>query len=354
MPVHMRNPYEAPEASNNPRLYIDLILLSLLAHAVLITLILMIAAFTPRPAVMDRKPAPPSTVSLSLMPEPQKPIFMPTNPDPNAKHIPQRVESANDTELQSQSKTARNPNSIMPDVTGKEHNPDLNNSPNVKSQKPEVSSTPPVAKQAKPEKPTPPQPKPQQAQPTPPQPPSPPQKPAPPKPPEKPQPQVDANGFPVLPPLAAPTLAQANPTQASQPLAPAPSDPLQATSSHGALGRHGDNTPAAMASALGKYKQKVYYAVGSRWYPKVNSSFQIIGVGAVHIQFTIHSDGTVETKVLDAGDNSAQTLLSISINSIREAAPFDPFPPEMVKELVNQGGDGNSYTDDFTFSVYGN
>ena len=109
-----------------------------------------------------------------------------------------------------------------------------------------------------------------------------------------------------------------------------------------------------MATAFGKYKQRVYEAVGSNWYPKVDNSFQVLGVGTVHIQFTIHSNGTVETKVLDDGGVSMQTLLAISMNSIREAAPFDPFPPEMVKELIEQqGGDGSSYTDDFSFSIYG-
>jgi outer membrane biosynthesis protein TonB len=145
----------------------------------------------------------------------------------------------------------------------------------------------------------------------------------------------------------------APPNQAAQPLAPAPSQLQQAASVHGALGRAGDNSPAAMATALGKYKQKVYYAVGSHWYPKIDNSFQLIGAGVVHIQFTIHSDGTVDTKVLDGGSSGMQILLAISINSIREAAPYDPFPPEMVKELISQqGGDGSSYTDDFTFSIY--
>ena len=149
------------------------------------------------------------------------------------------------------------------------------------------------------------------------------------------------------------TMAQANPALASPP--PALSPPLEQADIHGGLGRaSSDNSPAAMATAFGKYKQKVYEAVGSYWYPKVDSSFQVLGVGTVHIQFTIHSNGTVETKVLDDGGASMQTLLAISANSIREAAPFEPFPPEMIKELIaQQGGDGSSYTDDFSFSIYG-
>jgi outer membrane biosynthesis protein TonB len=230
----------------------------------------------------------------------------------------------------------------MPDVIGRPHESSLHNTPNVQApQKPQVSSTPPTPRQATPEKPAPPQPKSQQARPTPP------------TPPQKPPPQVDANGFPLLPPINAPTLAPQN--SAAQPLAPAPSQQQVAASVHGSLGRNGDNSPAAMASALGKYKQYVYSVVGSYWYPKVNNAFQVLGVGTVHVQFTIHSDGTVDTKVLDGGNSTMQMLLSISVNSIRQGAPYDSFDkyPGLREAIIKeQGGDGSTYTDDFTFSVY--
>ena len=75
----------------------------------------------------------------------------------------------------------------------------------------------------------------------------------------------------------------------------------------------------------------------------------------MHIQFTIHSDGSIDTKVLDGGNAALQMLLSISLNSLREAAPYDTFDkyPGLREQIIKeQGGDGNSYTDDFTFSVY--
>jgi outer membrane biosynthesis protein TonB len=342
MSIHMRNPYEAPESSINTRMLLDLILLSLLAHAAIITAILLITVFMPIPKIVVPKPASPA-VSLSLMPPPVKPTFIPTTPQANVPHKVQPVISANDTELASQNKTPRNPESIMPDVNGKENAPNLTTSPSIRAPpKPEVSSTPPTPKQTKPEKPTPPQP------------PQPAPKPRPPTPPQKPRPQVDANGLPVLPPLNVPTMVPQD--QAAQPLAPAQSPAQEAASVHGALGRHGDTSPAAMATALGKYKQKVYRQVGSYWYPKVDKSFQVLGVGEVRVQYTIHSDGSVETRVLNPGDGTTQMLLSISINSIREAAPFDKFEdyPGLREEIIKeQGGDGGSYTDDFTFSIYG-
>ena len=110
-----------------------------------------------------------------------------------------------------------------------------------------------------------------------------------------------------------------------------------------------------MATLFGKYKAKVYRAVGSYWYPKVDNQFQLMPAGVVHIQFTIHDDGSVETKVLSGNDASLQILLSVSLNSIREAAPFDAFTPELEKEIAReQHNDGRSYTDDFSFSIYGN
>jgi hypothetical protein len=217
MPISMHNPYDAPERSDNTKL-INVLLLSLLAHAALITLILLISIFLPT-ALRPAAKAPP-TVSLSLI-QPPPPVFVPTNPEVNAPHKIQPIVSANDHDLTTQSKVARKPDTIMPDVLGKEHSPDLNTRPDVQAPpKPEVSTSQPTPRQAKPDKPTPPQPKPQTAQ-AKPQPDQPPAKPAPPTPPVKPQPLVDDNGLPLLPPINAPTLAP--PDSAPPPAAPTPS-----------------------------------------------------------------------------------------------------------------------------------
>jgi hypothetical protein len=137
------------------------------------------------------------------------------------------------------------------------------------------------------------------------------------------------------------------PASERQQAQPAASNPEVEQNVHGALGAHGDNSPAAMATELGRYKALVYRAVGSRWYPKVDKQFQLMPAGLVHIQFTIHKDGTVETKVLEGDTPDLQLLLSISVLSIREAAPFPPFTDSMIRDV------GDSYTDDFTFSIYG-
>jgi outer membrane biosynthesis protein TonB len=138
----------------------------------------------------------------------------------------------------------------------------------------------------------------------------------------------------------------APPNEAAQPLAPAAAQLQQAASVHGALGQQGDNSPAAMATELGKYKQYIYSVVGSYWYPDINRHFGTIGVGTVHIQFTIHSDGTLSDVTVLEGDN-LEMLKTISKNALVAPAPFKPFPEAMLKQV------GDSYTDDFTFSIYG-
>ena len=102
-----------------------------------------------------------------------------------------------------------------------------------------------------------------------------------------------------------------------------------------------------MASEVGKYKQYVHDVVGSYWYPDIDQHFGTIGVGVVHIQFTIHSDGKItDVIVLDGkGDNQA-ILRDISHRALISPAPYKPFTDSMIKQI------GDSYTDDFSFSVY--
>ena len=345
MITSMPAPFSTEPEDKTLKWVIIFVLLSLLLHAILFTVLFVVSRMVPAPKFEVPEPPKENKIALSLLPPPPapKPIFIPTQPQQNAPHVQRPVESANDTQLQSQSKAARDPNSIMPDITGKEHAPDMHNSPQVKAPKtPQPSTTPPTPRQAKPQKPTP---QPQMGtQPTP-RPLPPPPKPAPPKP-QPPQQQIDpVTGLPVLAPISAPTMA---PPSETQPLAPSPSQQAVAGSVHGALGRTGDNSPAAMASELGKYKQYVYEVVGSYWYPAVDQGFGTIGVGAVHIQFTIHKDGTLsDVEVLDGDTDAGRMILrNISLNALRSPAPFKPFSPGMIKEV------GDSYTDDFSFSVY--
>jgi hypothetical protein len=115
----------------------------------------------------------------------------------------------------------------------------------------------------------------------------------------------------------------------------------------GQAGVPGDNSPATMATDLGRYKAKVYRAVGARWYEKVNSQIQVLDKGTVRIKFRIYSDGhlVIESDP-EGGESSLALLHSVSLNSMTEAAPFDPFSDKMKKEV------GDSFADEFSFNVY--
>ena len=359
-----------PPASRNWWVIV-IILLSLLAHVLLVLAILLVVRHTPKPPeLVQSEPLPPVTVTLQPPPpppHPQQPSFIETHPEANAPKQDTPLISDNDNSLHSKNRTPRKQNSPLPDVTGAKH-PSL-----------DLHTTPASPPTKNPGPPSPPTPATQQQQPKPPTPakPTEPTKPAPPHPektdqpssmtptatplktPEKPPvkpPQYDPNGLPVLPALDAATIApqtpptqQANPVQPRKSASPPPSFAVNQSDVSGQVGTPGDNSAAVMATDLGRYKARVYAAVGSRWYAKVNNQLQVLGLGTVHITYTIHSDGHLEITA-DPDKNSATLMLlhSVSINAMLEAAPFEPFSPALKKEV------GESYSDDFTFSIYGN
>lgn len=358
--MHMtaRGPFQDQD-SKTAKWVVIFVLLSLLVHVIAIAVILLITIFMPVPKIVPVK-VQSNDVTLSLQPPPPVPVpkndpavrVVTTTPDALAKPNPKAAyESANDHRLTSTQPNARAPESLLPDTQGVK-NGDMNNlKPHEGKTAQEVSSTPPTPKPMEQQKAEP-------LQPRPPQPPQPrpvPQNPKPPTPqtPPKPEPVVDDNGLPVLPPISAPTMAPANSAAPSM----ARKTPQEtADDRRGAVSEKGvDNSPAARATALGRYQQKVSLAIRSRWQQKLGSSAQLIGVGQIVIQYTIHADGTVETEVIDAGDASTQLLLSVSLNAIREAAPYDKFDtyPGLKEEIMRKfGSDGTSYPVVATFTMY--
>jgi hypothetical protein len=344
-----------------------LLVLSLLLHFAVMLAFIFTSRHTPKWPEQAKEDKPPE-VSLVLAPPPpqQKPDFIPTDADPNAPHQQSPLISDNDAALKSQNRIARASNVPLPDVTGhKDHSLDLHTRPSSRLSKAQPATPPtPQKPQQRKQEPQKVVAKPNQAT-----------KPAPPNPtatrqvenPEKAteadqkpveEQQYDPNGLPVLPALNAPTIAPQTPPE-TQPVVQqvqrkpspqsAPSFAVYQSDVAGSVGQAGNNSPAAMATDLGRYKAKVYRAVGARWYQKVNDQIGVLGVGTVHITYTIYSDGRLEIRAdPDSGNPALMILHSISLNSMTEAAPFDPFSDKMKKEV------GDSFTDDFSFSIYGN
>ena len=276
------------ELRNRPWVVI-FILMSLLAHLLLVVAIVVISHFVPPPKLQASNNL--TTVSLSLEPPPPVPpsqtprpkhLFMPTKADAQAPHKETLIESDQDSRLRSQSAVARDANTIMPDVNVKQAHPanlqDSPNAPNKTPPKPAAASAAERQEKTAQQSPHPllqPQLHPAQAQKITPEPrpeaqqveenPS-----ATPAPKPVAKEQLDPNGLPVLPPISAPTMAPAS--QRHEVAMPASSMPEVAQNVNGAVGTHGDDSPEAMATELGRYKAKVYRAVGALWYEKVEKA----------------------------------------------------------------------------------
>jgi hypothetical protein len=106
----------------------------------------------------------------------------------------------------------------------------------------------------------------------------------------------------------------------------------------------GDPAPV-LTTPLETYRCYVHDTISPRWYSEMTKNDQGgLRYGKVKIRFTVHSDGSVSDLVVVVGD-SAGLLKTVTMNVIRDSAPFKPFGPDLIQEM------GTSYIDDYTFEV---
>jgi outer membrane biosynthesis protein TonB len=351
--------------------------LSLLLHILL--LLLIASGVVKLPNSYEVPVSSESTITLleeSPIPAPQiqpaparqQSAFVPTvagqetdKPNPKAP-----LESERNTALRSTSPT-RDANSALPDMRGDPRS-SLNylNTPGSAGEgnQPPQQASPaqPPQPQVAQQQPTPPQPKPQQqnqqeaqqaAQPSP----------QPNKAPDKPTPRIE-DALPLLPPeqqkpssQVAQQTNQQSPTQhtqASPQQAPRPPPASFAMNRSDTRGRGvnipGMPSPEARDTELGRYKQKMYRAVGSRWQLDVARSLSFLAIGSVRIKFFVRANGVIENiRIADdsgSNNNSTEMLKTISLDAIVKSAPFEPFSETMKQQL------GSGYDEEFTFSIY--
>ena len=96
----------------------------------------------------------------------------------------------------------------------------------------------------------------------------------------------------------------------------------------------------------GRYKVKLYRAIGSRWYQYVHMDTGLLNIGSVKIKFYVKSDGTIsDLQVTSGRDNTA--LEAISRRSIMEVSgQLEPFSASMKEKM------GDGFWDDVNFSIY--
>jgi outer membrane biosynthesis protein TonB len=102
---------------------------------------------------------------------------------------------------------------------------------------------------------------------------------------------------------------------------------------------------ASQETELGRYKAKLYRAIGSRWYLYVQKQISLLSVGSVRIRFYVRANGVIDNlQILDGDPRSV--LTNISRRSILEVGAMEPFPDQMKEQL------GDGYYEEITFSIY--
>lgn len=96
---------------------------------------------------------------------------------------------------------------------------------------------------------------------------------------------------------------------------------------------------------LGRYKRKLYEAIGSRWYAYVENAGSNINIGEVTITFRVSAKGKF-SEITVANGVETSSLTAVSKRSIFEAENLiGPFPESMQRQL------GDYYDEKITFTV---
>jgi hypothetical protein len=86
---------------------------------------------------------------------------------------------------------------------------------------------------------------------------------------------------------------------------------------------------------FGRYQQKLYLAIGSRWNAKVAQTIASLGVDRVVVRFHVMPDGTIsDLKVTQGNPNSVLAVLSK--DAIEQSGGLiGPFPADLLKDKPN-------------------
>lgn len=102
---------------------------------------------------------------------------------------------------------------------------------------------------------------------------------------------------------------------------------------------------ASQESELGRYKAKLYRAIGSRWYLYVDQQKAFVEIGRVHLRFYVRADGTIDPPQATTG-NSNSVLTALSIRSVADVGTLEPFSDTLREQL------GEGYWEEVTFTIY--
>jgi outer membrane biosynthesis protein TonB len=114
----------------------------------------------------------------------------------------------------------------------------------------------------------------------------------------------------------------------------------------GGAAQNGEASIAIRETELGRYKQKLFNAIGSRWHLMVQKNGSMLEIGIVRVRFTITADGRIKNLQVIQGEQLS-TLMRVSRQSIFDLdQPWEPFSPTMRQQI------GDEYTEEVSFTIY--
>jgi outer membrane biosynthesis protein TonB len=143
-----------------------------------------------------------------------------------------------------------------------------------------------------------------------------------------------------------PNQKEQNPSQAQPPPSPAVPYQRRTEMEGGRTASIGSASPAAKNTPVGRYKSKVYGAIGSLWYLKVAQNQTVLGIGSLRVKFFIRANGVVESVSSVNPSGRVDILETISKQSVIESGPFEPFGDVMKQQF------GEGYWEEITFTIY--
>jgi outer membrane biosynthesis protein TonB len=127
------------------------------------------------------------------------------------------------------------------------------------------------------------------------------------------------------------------PTVAAKPQQPQSSYRAQKeqTRLSGRITSRGISSVNAVGTPLGRYEKVLFAAIGSRWYPSVETQRDLINIGTARVVFSVDRSGRVRNlKLIENSSNEA--FANICIQSVQEAQ-FPPMSDDLAATLPSEG-----------------
>jgi outer membrane biosynthesis protein TonB len=168
--------------------------------------------------------------------------------------------------------------------------------------------------------------------------------------PKPPAPKADSRGSASLRPEVPPAPPRRR-SPSANPASPSASNVSRVAGRHlGGIAFQGAASVAAKETELGRYMDKLYKFIGSRWYQYVAMDSGLLEIGTVRVKFYVQASGNITDIRVTRGDQHT-ALKAVSLHAITDVNmpqiyQPEPFSPGLKEQL------GGGFEDEVGFTIY--